>query len=784
MGTTIRQVDNYKLTANDIRKITSSLTARQIEVANALQSFMSTVCADWGNEISMKRFGFKQMTEEFYIPIETDANNRAKIDESREGGSSMFRLLNMSFLKPLKPKAKNAIVIKDIFDVFSDHSSDMAKYNAMALPILDFIKWYNHIEQNDKGDIRSMQRALERAFGDDARSYMTAFVKDLNAEHDGGRNDGLINSIIGKAKSAAVGANLRVYALQTTSLPRAAYAISPKYLMMGAAKLKSLNPASAIKGTEAQENVGILKWKSLGFYSTDISRSTRGMVKRNEGWLGKIRDWQMAPAGWGDNWVSNIIYEAVKAEMADKHPTVQAGSATYNDMVNRRVREIVYKTQVVDSTMTRSDLMRSKGLASMVTAFMSEPTLTVNMLNESIQKAIELGRKGGNTREILRATGGLATRAATTWMITSIVTTLVESVMDAIRDDDEYETFLEKFRDAVFGDKWYNGNIVQNLNPVTMLPIINDIWSIVVEGYEDNSLIMQVATQFKSLTDAITSYRKGNTTLYNVIYKGTQTVSSMYGVGAANAARDGVSLYNTFLAPAWGTPKAQTYEDSASTAASAYYEALKENRTEDAAYYKQRMEVDGIDKGKVADKIVTLIGDDYAAGNITEGNARKWLETETDLAADKINTKINNWSFKAETGVNYSDFKSAYVEGIISEAEAKRLLKKYRGYDDNKVYFTLQEWEGGEDWNRYDDFLNAVDVQGNFAAEAKKLLDHGVDKSDIARAIASAYKDAYNKIHGTAEGERMLEYLLDVYEAIGYDRDYEYKYIKKNWSKG
>ena len=776
LGTTIRQVDNYTLTLHDIKKITGSLTARQIEVADALQSFMSTVCADWGNEISMKRFGFKQMTEEFYIPIETDGNNRAKIDESREGGSSMFRLLNMSFLKPLKPKAKNAIVIKDIFDVFSDHASDMAKYNAMALPILDFIKWYNHIEKGDNGNVRSMQRTLESAFGDDARNYLTTFVKDLNAEHDGGRNDGLINSIIGRAKSAAVGANLRVYALQVTSLPRAAYAINPVYLAQGAAKLKNLNPVNAIKGTEAQDKVGILKWKDLGFYSTDISRSTRGMIKRNDGIMGKLRDWSMAPAGWGDNWVGSVIYEAVKAEMKAKHPEIKPGTATYDARVNERVREIVYKTQVVDSTMTRSDMMRSKGLASIVTAFMSEPTLTINMLNESIQKAVEIGRKGGNTREILRATSGMAVRAATTFAITSFVTGLLESAFDALRDDDEYETFEQKFADAL------GGNVLDNLNPITMLPILNEAWSILVEGYEDSSLITQVLSQGKSFMEAIKSYKDGKTTLYNVIYKGMQTGSSMAGVGVANATRDIASLYNTFLAPAWNTPKWQTYADTESTAAKAYYDAVTEGRTEDAEYFKKRMEVQGADMKKVNSKLVSMAGEGFLEGAASESDVREWLE-DAGYSEDKAEDKMRDLNFMMETGVNYSEFKNAYLAGTIGKTEAQGLLKKYRGYDDNKVYFTLLEWEGGEGWSRYDAFLDAVDAQGNFAAEAKKLLDHGVNKSDIASAIASAYKDAYRQIHGTAEGNRLLEYLLDVYESIGYDRDYERKYITKNWIK-
>ena len=791
-GSKISQAENYTLTLDDIGRITGSLTDRQKEVADALQRFMSDQCAKWGNEISMKRFGFNQMTELFYFPIETDSNNRARIDETKDGKNSMFRLLNMSSLKPLTPNANNAIVIHDIFDVFAGHASDMAKYNALALPILDFIKWYNHVERTEvRGDdgkttgqitTRSTQKALERAFGQDAKSYLTAFIKDLNAEHDGGRNDGLINSIVGRAKSAAVGANLRVYGLQITSLPRAAYAINPVYLAKGLAKVKSLNPVNAIKGTEAQQKVGILKWKDLGFYSTDIGRSTRGMVKREEGILGKIRDWSMAPAGWGDNWVSNIIYEAAKAEMKAKNPEIKPGSAEYDRRLNKRVREIVYKTQVVDSTMTRSDFMRSKGLASTLTAFMSEPTLTVNMLNESIQKAVETARKGGNVRDVLRASSGMAVRAATTFAVTACITSLVESMFDALRDDDEYETFRQKFMDALWGTEDKGGNLVENFNIFAMLPYIKDVISI-FQGYENSSLITQGWQQVQDFKTSIESWQNGKAPIYRVVYNGAKAASSMGGIAVGNAMRDFVSMYNTFLAPAWGTPKLQTYEDNETTAATAYYEAIKAGDTELAEYYRERMDVTGMDMAKVEKKLATLAGDDFVSGGMTEAEARKWLTSEGGYDSEKADTKMRDLNFKKETGVNYSDFKSAYVAGTISKSEATRLLKKYREYDDNQVYFTLQEWDGGEDWTKYGNFLDAVDAQGNYAAEGKKLLDHGVDKSDIARAISTAYKDAYREIHGTYEGNQLLEYLLDVYEAIGYDRDYERRYITKNWLK-
>lgn len=35
-------------------------------------------------------------------------------------------------------------MVYSIFDVFANHMSDMAQYNAMALPVLDALKWLNY----------------------------------------------------------------------------------------------------------------------------------------------------------------------------------------------------------------------------------------------------------------------------------------------------------------------------------------------------------------------------------------------------------------------------------------------------------------------------------------------------------------------------------------------------------------------------------------------------------------------------------------------------------------
>lgn len=817
-GNTISQVDNYILSEADISRIIGTLTAEQKAVADKLQRFMNTVCTEWGNEISMKRFGYEMFTEDNYFPIETDANNRSRIDDKQDGNNSMFRLLNMSAMKQLTPNANNAIIIRDIFDVFSNHASDIGKYNALALPILDFIKWYNFVEKSEVLDAngkptgqiitRSTQKALERAFGQDAKTYLMSFIKDLNAEHDGGRNDTFLSKLMGHAKAGSVSANMRVAFLQITSLPRAAYAIDPKYLLKGMAKVKSLNPATAIKGSEAQENIGILKWKNLGFYSTDVSRNTRSLVRRDDSVITKVRDLVMKPAEWGDNWTSNIIYEAAKAEMADKHPNAKPGTKAYDAMLNKRVREIVYKTQVVDSTMTRSDFMRSKGLMTAFTAFMSEPTLTVNMLNESIQEAVANARTGMSAKENLRSVGGKAVRAATVMAFTATAAALVESLFDALRDDDDYEEFQEKFADA------FGGNIVDNVNVFAMLPILKDAIS-VMQGYENSSMVTQVVSQYKDVQEAITAWQEGKRPIYSVIYNMLKVAASATGVGVQSATRDAVGLYNTFLADAFDTPKIQTYSDSKSKAAEEFYEELQAGDEEKVEWIMQRAEINGIALPDISDKIATLVKNEFVAGDITEEEATRRLIEYGGKDENEAYWKIQEWGYSGEGNFSkYTGLKDALKSGDRAAANAARDELVEHGASEQAISGQLSEiYNNGEATSilnlqmrsdslyasslklkadgeahpdDFDAFITAIVNGGNISGEIDALMDKGYTVKQCMSAINGAFgksKDTYRimETNNSSDAGILLDRILDAYEYLGLDRAEEIAWIDANW---
>lgn len=848
---TIRQAENYTMTESDVSRITGMLTADQRRVADALQGFMTGQCAEWGNEVSMRRFGYRAFTEANYFPIETDSNNRRGVDEQAHE-NSMFRLLNLSATKALTPNANNAIVIRDIFDVFTAHSADMAKYNALALPLLDTLKWYNFIEKTTdkagKVTTRSVQKSMEIAYGTDAKRYFQNFIRDLNGVREAGRANNFIGKLVSNYKIAAVGANLRVGMLQITSMPRAAYVINPKYLAAGVVKINRYGRRMV---RLAQENVGIAQWKSLGFYDTNISLGLREMIKHDQGPVGKIRDASMKLAEWGDEWTMGVLYGAVESEL--KAQGVSQNSPAYRQMLNNRMREIVYQTQVIDSTMTRSDLMReTKGISMISTAFMSEPTLMLNLLNDSIYERRIQNRAKRNLsdsayRKWLSERGGsphIARNMAKAFGVTTFVmgiSAVVEALFNAERDDDEFETFREKFVDSLLGeDGFWEGTLFGNVNLLDNVPIVKDIFGALMGNETSlmyNEWAVTIVDGLKTLHKVLTE-GGSDADIYRGVYKTLNGAGQLAGLPVGGLVREVVSLYNTFVAEPMGWKRIQTYDNTEADAGDAIYAAMLTGDEDLVEFYYDRAEVYGFDEAKIANRIEETSGEAYVAGDIDAATitnvltatrgfdtqnlaytlARLDYERETGglkfgnlkedyvaglvdyetalkyklavqgVSEESARRTLSEWDYMRETGRNYDDMRDDYLAGNITEAQARDAMAKYGGLTDEKIDERLDEWDyyevhGTTDghtkyWRMYDAWENG----GNFEYYAQQWIAAGVEKRYIASSIAGRYKEQYLAIKGTSAGDAMLERLLDLYEAIGYDRDYERNYIAKNWT--
>lgn len=663
------------LTAADVENIAGLLSERQKAVADKLQQYMEIQGSAWGNEVSMERFGYRYFTEPHYYPVVSDSNELiARDTEAQE--NSMFRLLNLSATKGLREGANNAIVIGSIFDTFANHMSDMAKYNALALPILDTMKWFNYRDtvKNGAGQLltQNVKQSIEAVYGSDALRYFTTFIKDLNGVNEGGRGEGFANRMISNYKVAAVAANLRVALLQPTAYVRAANVISPKYLTLALKNApKALWNASGnvFRGSrngltgEMLEHSGIALWKSLGFYDTNIGRGVREQIKNAAGIKEKVVEKSMSLAELGDTSTWTVIWSACKLEQKAKGYTGQA----LLQQTAERFREVVYATQVVDSTMTRSHMMRSKSTFSKLsTAFMSEPTLSYNMLLDAAMGIQEVNRRGGNG---WKAQGGKLLRAFTVFASTAAASALVESLFDAFRDDDD-EDAITKFINALFGEKLLDGNLGQNLLPIDSLPYFKDAVSI-LQGYSnermDTEFISKIVNTAKIWAETykletgeldkatkVTSY--GSMTTWGKVYKTLDALSSTAGLPLAATTREVTSIWNATIGAISPRMKIKRYE-SKDQKLEWLYSFAQSGSTAD--YEKElaglRKTFPGVKTGEeitesIQDGLRGKIKDHYLDGDLTEQEAQRLIERYTGRGAEEAEDDVNRWHYQRDTG--------------------------------------------------------------------------------------------------------------------------------------
>lgn len=707
----VKQPDPFLLTQEDIAAINGALTKRQREVADKLQKYMNDQGGAWGNRVSMERFGYRAFTEENYFPIETmDSNRDAKDPGAKE--NDMFRLLNMSATKSLVYKANNALVVRDIFDVFSNHMADMAKYDALALPILDAMKWYNYREKQklENGHVltTTVQRSIEKAYGMDANKYFTTFIKDLNGVNEGGRGEGFAKKMLSNYKVAAVAANLRVALLQPTAYVRAVGVMSPKYLAKAFTEGKS-----AYK--EAEANSGIALWKHMGFYDTNIGMNIRDQIKNAGTWKDSTVEFLMKGAEWGDRLTWGRLWNACKAEVRDKQKLT--GDALLKATAER-FREVVYSTQVVDSTMTRSQAMRGKSVyGSISTAFMSEPTLSYNLVLKAYTDYTTELRTTGDKKKAWNNAKGKVAWALATYLVSAAASGLVESAVDACRDDDEYATWLEKYLNALIGANYEEGkfsgvrpfdnNLFSDVDILSKLPILKDFMSM-ISGYGndrmDTEWISKLIDAYRIWDETIklatgkldkptdVTYN-GNMTLYGKIYKTLKAVSQATGLPISAASREVVTLWNTI------------------------------------------------------------------AGAVGKGD--EWT--------------IHTYDSGPESQIKYG-----LMDGYLTREEAQQLLVE-KGLADNEddAYWKVDKWETGE--GKYDEALAAV-LSGDkaaFDAQAKELKEHGIGEKQLQSAVRSQAKEWYV---GDDNGKRSItkEQALKILQQYGgKDADEAQKLVQK-----
>jgi len=510
----------HPLTVEDIAKATDMLTKEQKAYAQDMQRYLADTMGAKGNEVSRVMYDMDLFTDSDYIPMRSAGDYVQYIQDKANGDA---KIKNSGFTNQLNVHANNALVISSFDDVWANHVNDMALYHAFTLPLEDFQRVYNYHTQ--VGENGTVSQAVRGYMDTESKRYIEQFIRDLNGGVRPDNGSRYVNKGISLFKKGAVFASASVAIQQPSAIARAMAVIPAKHFVATTvskrdyAQLKKYAPVAIVK--------------EMGYFDTGMGKTATDWINEDKprgfgqklGALFTDSDYRDSVLSalpekadeltWAHIW-NACVHEA----KTDFHLT---GEAAYQK-AGERFSEVVDRTQVYDSVFSRSGMMRSSDNAmKMATAFMAEPTTSLNMLVDAVYQV-----KNGNVPKSYgaRVVGSLVAAAA--------LNSILQSIVTAARDDDDDKTYLEVYLGQLLPNMW------SNLNPAGQIPMLKDVISI-FQGYDVSRADMNL---FADLYDAVQAMDSDTISTGQKINRLAGALSAFVGLPYKNVARDVQSVFN------------------------------------------------------------------------------------------------------------------------------------------------------------------------------------------------------------------------------------------------
>ena len=553
--------------------------------------------------------------------------------------------------------------------------------------------------------------------GKSGLDYINHLIRDMNGSVRASSMDSIVGFLTGRYKKIAVLASASVVIQQPTSIVRAFKYIPQKYFW-----------ATTFKGAERdyeqmKKYVGEAIIKEMGGFDTGVgATNNQYLLNPKKKFSEKIDN----AAAWAANMADQITWAHIWAASkrmvaADKNLNLEVGSEEFFEKAAEICSETISKTQVYDSILVKSEAMRSKDpFSKMATAFMSEPTVTYNMITTSLQ-GIKEGKKG--------AWKDLA-HTSLIILMQIVFNAAMKSLVYAMRDDDEDETYFEKYIEN------FTESITSDANPLNYLPIAKDFVSL-KQGYSVERMDMA------AVTDVVKAFEKMFDDEAKELEKAKSlctALSLITGIPMKNIWRDAEATFKTVRSAILNDYKL-TYEGVKFAALSGFNNAidwipkadidvdgskglindLKDNKTYNALDKKDKKEVKNSissylkterqfnvgelkSKAKQFEDLYTLRRN-AGSSSITYRNARKAM-LQNDLTEEDIKTGLEIAKFKylKQNGISIAEYYAA--------KEALNQKKNGKLVNDSDESGGLSKREKG----------NVIDDMDNFTLREKQIL--------------------------------------------------------------
>ena len=761
-----------KVTEADVDRILNTLTPEQKKVADALSWYMTNIMAGWGNETSMKLYGYQKFTDPNYIPITVDTNyTERNISEPSGQGS----IENKGMTKAVNENASNPLIVDDLFAVFAKHGSEMTAYHAWLPALKDAERVYNFRGPDYTG---SVSEEIERVMGSGGPTYFRNLVQDINGRANL-RNDFDTSGFISNYKRAAVGANLRVIIQQPTAYFRALAVIDPVSLSKGVFTPK--------KWELVKQWAPIAQWKDWGYFEINTGRQLEDVILGTDTKFEKFQQGLMAAAGKADEITWTRLWSSCEHYVKTHFKGVRVGSDEFYLKVADKFNELIDRTQVVDSVLHRSQIMRStNGLNKIATSFMGEPTKSYNLLRTALRDITSAapGQRGAAVKR--------ASAALTAFTLSGTVNAAAAAIVDALRDDDKDEEYLDKWWQAftgIQGDEetiqdllknLISGNMADNLNVMNMIPYLKDVISL-LQGYDvermDMSSIADLIQAGENLVKSLSG--EGTKSMLKTSGDFLLQAAKMLGVPAANLARDIGAVVDTVIRGIDNPVITYHYDQLEAPLMKnkgVYYDLLWDTvKDGDQAAY-QAIRDDMMEQGITLEDIRGALRDRYKAEWQVDHSIENdpWMMKEAGVSKENIaEWKKNEFKKRWEEDPSIADDAQAMADAGVTRDEIVKWQEsawksggyvdtlKSMGADINVVESTMKAIRSAEKVADKRALLREASLPDNQKAILYRTFATGKDADIIDQFMENEWDlgDCYNALDAIADKSRIQEKL-------------------------
>ncbi len=751
----VNDTDPHRLGQIQMMEIIGKLTQEQRAFADEMQAYLSDVMGAKGNEVSLAMYDIKLYNEKNYFPLKTSRYYR-EFDPEKSGTP---KIRNSGFSKNTKPNANNPIVLSNFMDVWASHVNDMSMYHAFVLPLEDFMRVYNY--SSTAGGYDSVQQYIKNAYGSQANQYIERLMDDLNGGARVDSSADVMNKGIALFKKASVFASASVVIQQPSAIARAFAYINPKHFVTSAGSALNLKKHKSV-WAEIKKYAPVAIIKEMGYFDTGMGRSTVEWIKGNKTFKDKMDDFLSKAPAIADELSWSYIWLAVKNEIKST-TNLAVGSEEFLKRCGERFTEIITNTQVYDSVLARSGMMRSKDTGmKMATAFMAEPTTTVNMMVDGI-----LQGKRGNKKFTASTVGAISASI--------ILNSILVALVYAARDDDEDETYAEKYIGSVTSE------LLDGFNPLTYVPFVKDIWSI-AQGYDVERSDMSVVS---NLWESIEGLFKEDKSGWEKVLDATGSVSSLFGIPLKNIVRDVRGMYNLTMTLTSGTKTtnagiSETVEDAFKSSIP-LWDRLTETKNNADRLYEAIMSGDRTQ----IERVKARYKDEQAVESAMRQALREHDSRIHEAAQARYDGDMAEYTRIAKEIIAEGNFSQDIVVGAInSEMSA---IKKGESVEEEpdkdeveSIYSTSDLNSAFNKGDTYialkiiDDLINTKVANGKTEKEAK---------SSLRSSMTSYWKPLYKKAQQTGNASEMARIRKILYSSGLYGTANDVVKTTQNWLK-